>query len=274
MCKQISQRLFYANSLLKYFTGTATMSSIVAESIDEDSNSSAKPSSESSFKLLTSLLQVSLQPNEKLSPNWSKMMADLEHLTYDSIDDVQLEQIIKFANSETYAKATKFLEDGSGVFSKCRLPNDQDDSQDGFGVHPVHYPSSLPKQKKLNRVKPKAVLDSSMAHLYLMTEEEELAALDLLMHSMDTWVNYDFSALGGQSMDELVAKLKAMHKFGIKGSRVYRLAYKLRSKSSRRWARLKLRLRIYQQYFVNRMFNSANCIITCWLFCFCASLFH
>lgn len=224
--------------------------------------------------LLLKLLHLNTSSHDQIPENWAKFITELDHVPYDSINDFQLEQILKFVNSEPYARATKFLEDENIVFRKCTLPKEQQciDEHFNVGIHKLNPKTAAQANSSLNDQERMAII-SSVKQMNVMTEEEELASLNQLLRNMPNWFGYDYSQLDWANIERLFRVEKYEEK-NMNNKKVFHLIQKMRSKISQRWTRLKLRLNIYRQYFVSRLFNSANCIITCWLFCFCASLFH
>ena len=238
-------------------------------------------SSKMSNKLFSTLFQVDSQPG-KLPPALGKVKVDLEQKgNFDSLDDVQLDHILKFIDSEHYSKATAFLNGQSGIFCKCRIPSGDSQSKpkEGLGCQSNQAVKPLSSAKD-NANQPSKLKCTPNKALISMSKDEELAALEFMLREMDNRFQYDFAhlGLGETSVERFLAKFKnVVPRFGkakVKG-KMFRLARKARKGAARHcWSRLLLRARIYHQFFVNRLFNSANCIITCWLFCFCASLFN
>lgn len=239
-------------------------------------------------KLFEALFNFNNISADKNTPIWNQIRTDLEQKgCFKSIDKNQLREMLKFVHSKTFIASTEFLSGKNGVFQKCRLPP--------IGVN--HYPMALErlkttKQQQLQKRPLKPIESSSdlkvkeetmntttkpiadIRRLITMADDEELMALDRLRNDIGhTFCTNEYGNLTSANIDKLMEQLVLIDT-QKSGWKMFRLARRLRSKSEQRWDRLKHRFTIYRQYFINRLFNSANCIITCWLFCFCASLFN
>lgn len=201
-----------------------------------------------------------------------------EEINFDAVDRETLTQFINSFDAEQFRKATRFISGKEGAFKKCALPKNETGSCSQVKASPSFSNNNSFTEDSLNRL---------IRELTYMSEEEELEALKMMtQHRQCSQFHFDFASLGSDQKCVERFLAKAQKKFpiifegrGVKGGRrggkVARFVRMMRrSKSRRSWQRLVLRARLYQQYFVNRLFNSANCIITCWLLCFCASLFH
>lgn len=186
-----------------------------------------------------------------------------QEFNFDAVDNKTLSQFISSFDADQFKMATRFISGKEGAFKKCHLPSK------------TNSPSGKVSQgsaESFNRL---------IKELTYMSDEEDLIALkNMLQYRKCSKFHFDFVNLGSneKSVERLLKEFEAsdfLHLEGrqkrCKGSRFVRM---MRRSTSRHWPRLVLRYRLYQQYFINRLFSSANCIITCWLLCFCASLFH
>lgn len=218
------------------------------------------------YKLFSTLFQSSQPSTRSLANINSKselLRLDGEKCRLECIDYGTLDEIIKCVDSEPFKKSTLFLNSDTEVFRYSRL------------VKPVEE-----KWRNLENLSPEQIAEHGSAFgsftvddFVTMTEEQELDALQTLHHYLGP--SFDYSTLKPSAVECL---LYSANKSGstireLKAKLAKTRRYLLR-KSNGRWSLFKQRLRIYHHYFFNKMFNSANCLITCWVFCFCSSLFH
>lgn len=213
-----------------------------------------------------------LQAFFKVEPTADGLTLDYaqQEVNFDLVDDQTISQFIQFCNTEQFKKATQFLDGQDEVFKKCCVPSEKTISKN---PHVCQECESALKQ--------------TIEELTFQDDEDDLVTLKQMMQSRFACgkfhfeFQFDFASLvasKSNSVERFLKKFQATEsrflKGRVKGGKSSRFIRVMRRSSKNNWARLKLRAQLYHHYFISRLFSSGNCIITCWLFCFCASLFH
>lgn len=189
-----------------------------------------------------------------------------QEINFDAIDDQTLSQFIQSCDTEQFKKATQFLNGQDEVFKKCCISSEKTFSN----VTPVSQESE-------------EVLTQFIKELTFLSDDDDFMVLKQMMQNRACGkFHFDFASLVGSKTNSVERFLKKFQiteprflKGRVKGSKSFRLMRVMRRSAKHPWARsLALRAHLYHHYFISRLFSSGNCIITCWLFCFCASLFH
>lgn len=185
---------------------------------------------------------------------------DLNEQTNDSN---QIHHLINLSKTDLFRKTISFLDEKNFCLKSFKFLEQNRKNQSNSLRRNQNY--------KFDRIE--------IDRLTEMNQEHEKRVLKRLISSLSFYDELKPKRLR-QVLTKILAKSKQYDRmdsiqfYPKSSSRILKILCLDSQKSLNRWIVFKQKFRIYYFYFIKKMFHSINCMMACWIFCFCFSLMH
>lgn len=180
-----------------------------------------------------------------------KFVGISKNFRIDTMDEKTLDKMMTIVNSCEFRKTIAFLDhdNGSSIFE---FPVKQQQQQ----------------QQQRQQHSNEQINDVDLQNLLAIDEQCECEILSRL-----TGINVAFRKSNSFTKSELKSLIHyEMNNDKCKRRKNFDFKKKFHNGHNSYWYQWKQRFRIYNFYLIKKMFDSVNCVMICWMLCFCTSM--